>query len=162
MILTYFQISAGLQCSWTSLCSFIWYLRYVHTFSMLLHHDELLLNCNSNLFSKSIVLEVCDCEVDVMWKVTTLYQCGIYFVTPTNNYLSSLIYTLQKNLPVLWTKLHIFKIKWVHGSICWKILLTFEEFFIEEFLNFQETCHLLIIVVNFLMTIITFEIYNFV
>jgi hypothetical protein len=27
---------AGLQCSWTSLCSFIWYLRYVHTFSMFL------------------------------------------------------------------------------------------------------------------------------
>jgi len=27
--LTYWQIIAGLQCSWTLLCSFIWYLGYV-------------------------------------------------------------------------------------------------------------------------------------
>lgn len=39
-ILTYFQLIAGLQCSWTLLCSFIWYLRYVHTFSLFLHHED--------------------------------------------------------------------------------------------------------------------------
>lgn len=29
-VLTYFRIISSLQCSWTLLCSFIWYLRYDH------------------------------------------------------------------------------------------------------------------------------------